>query len=179
MFVTRLLISLFEFFMSVAMSVLVVYVTYRVFILANTDFDGEEQIKKGNVAVAVLTASIMVASSWIIQKGLESVSSLFKLYMTTPIRDMESQWQLPLLAFAHLFMAFVLAVVTISFSLRIFGRLGRRMELGKELYKGNVAVGILLSSVVLVVSMYISEGVGSLAKALLPQPSIGRVQILK
>ena len=179
MFLTRLIISLFEFFLSTAMSILVVYVTYRIFILANRDFDGEEHIKNGNVAVAVLVAAIMVGSSLIIQKGLYPVVSLFRLYMTTPIRESAHYWQLPLIAIAHLLLAFFVAVLAISFSLRMFGKLTTRMKEGQELARGNVAVGVLLASVVLVISMYISDGVSSLSKALLPQPSIGRIQILK
>jgi hypothetical protein len=42
-----------------------------------------------------------------------------------------------------------------------------------------MAVGILLSSVVLVASMYVGEGVSALSKALVPQPSIGHIQILR
>jgi hypothetical protein len=40
-------------------------------------------------------------------------------------------------------------------------------------------VGILLSSVVIVATLYVAEGVGALSKALVPQPSIGRIQVLK
>lgn len=179
MFFTRLVVSLFEFFLSVSMSVAVVYVTYRAFIITNTDFDGEEEIKKGNVAVAVLVGGILLASSLIIQKGLYPVVSLFRLYLTTPIQQSLSQWQFILLAVAHLLLVFVVAVLTISFSLRLFGKMTTKMKEGVELYKGNVAVGILLASVVLVVAMYISEGVSSLSKSLLPQPSIGKIQIMK
>jgi uncharacterized membrane protein YjfL (UPF0719 family) len=177
MFITRVFVSLFEFVFSAVISVLVVYVTYRVFILANTDFDGEEQIQKGNIAVAILTAAIMVSSSWIIQQGLDSCKSLFKMYMTTPVG--EGAVNLALLGVTHLVMAFLLAVVTISGALRLFGRLGRRMHLGAELQKGNIAVGILLAGVVVVVSAYMTDGVSSLAKSLLPQPSIGHVSIMK
>lgn len=179
MFITRLLVSLFEFGLSVLMSVLVLFVTYRVFIRANRDFDGEEEIKKGNAAVGILTAAILLGSSLIIQKGLYPITSLFRLYLTTPLHQSVSQWQLSLLALAHLFLVFVLAVFSISFALRLFGKLTTRMQEGSELQKGNVAVGVLLAGVVLVVSFYISDGVGSLSKALIPQPSIGKIQVLK
>ncbi|MBI4051194.1 MAG: DUF350 domain-containing protein [Elusimicrobia bacterium] len=153
--------------------------TYRAFIITNTDFDGEEEIKKGNVAVAVLVGGILLASSLIIQKGLYPVVSLFRLYLTVPIQQSLESWQFILLALAHVLMVFVVAILTISFSLRLFGKMTTKMKEGVELYKGNVAVGILLASVVLVVAMYISEGVSSLSKSLLPQPSIGKIQIMK
>jgi uncharacterized membrane protein YjfL (UPF0719 family) len=179
MFSTRVVVSIFELFFSATVSVLVVYVTYRIFILANTDFDGEEQIMKGNVAVAILTVAMMISASSIIQKGVESIESLFLIYMSTPVRDSFPWWKMGLLAFAHLFMSFFLAVITISFSLRLFGRLGRRMHLGQELEKGNVAVGILLAGAIFIVSNLVAEGVSSLSRSLMPQPSIGRIEIMK
>ena len=42
-----------------------------------------------------------------------------------------------------------------------------------------VAVGIVLASVVLLVSMFIGEGVSSLSKSLIPQPSIGKVRVMR
>ena len=45
MFTPRLLTSFFEFFLSVLMSGFIIYITYRVFIKANTDFDMVAEIK--------------------------------------------------------------------------------------------------------------------------------------
>ncbi|MBI4424294.1 MAG: hypothetical protein HY554_11230, partial [Elusimicrobia bacterium] len=67
-----------------------------------------------------------------------------------------------------------------SFSLRVFGRLTRSyMKAGKELEKGNVAVGLLLAGVVFIVGMYIGDGVEALAKALVPQPGFGSVRVME
>jgi uncharacterized membrane protein YjfL (UPF0719 family) len=179
MFVTRVLISLFEFLLAVVMSGMVIYLTYRVFIKANPDFDMEEEIKKGNVAVGTLVGAILFAASTILHRGMDSVVSLFRLHMTTPSEGGYPLWQLVLMGIGHLTMSMVLAVLTISITLRLFGRMTTKMEEGKELQRGNMAVGILLSSVVLVASMYVGEGVSALSKALVPQTSIGRIQILR
>ncbi|MBI4370317.1 MAG: DUF350 domain-containing protein [Elusimicrobia bacterium] len=178
-FVTRLLISVFELAASVIIAVFVIFVSYRIFIRANTDFDEEEEIKKGNVAVGILLAAIMVASAMIIQKGLYPIMSMIRIYLTSPVNQTFTQWQVPVFALAHFMMVFGLAVGTISFSLRLYGRLTRHVQEGKELQKGNPAVGMVLGAVVIIVAMYVGDGIGSLAKALVPQPSIGRIQILK
>jgi uncharacterized membrane protein YjfL (UPF0719 family) len=148
MFVTRVLISLFEFLLAVVMSGMVIYLTYEVFIKANPDFDMELEIKKGNVAVGTLVGSILFAASTILHRGMDSVVSLFRLHMTSPSDGGFALWQLALMGVGHLTMSMVLAVLTISITLRLFGRLTKKMQEGKELEKGNMAVGILLSSVV-------------------------------
>lgn len=179
MFLIRVLVSLFEFLLAVIMSGTVIYVTYRTFIKANPDFDMEDEIKKGNVATGLLVGTILICASVFLHKGMESVISMFRLYMHAPEAATLRLWHMALLGLGHLTLAMFLAVVTISVTLRLFGRYTRRMQEGKELQKGNVAVGILLSSVVIVATMYVSDAVGGISKALVPQPSIGRIQVLK
>lgn len=179
MFATRLLVSLFEFFTTAALSVLVVYVNYRLFHYTNPDYDHEEEIKKGNTAVAILLAALLYASGLMVQKGIYPVVSLFRLYMTTPLENVLSPWQMALYALAHVGLAFLISTATLSCSLRFYGWLTKDVRNAEELRQNNVAVGVMLAAVVLVVAMYMSEGMGSLSKSLIPQPSIGKVRIMR
>jgi uncharacterized membrane protein YjfL (UPF0719 family) len=180
MFNTRLLVSIFEFLLSVVMSGLIIYLTYRVFIKANPDFNMEEAIKKGNTAVGTLVGAILFAASMILQKGLETVVSMFRMHISAPGESTVSLGKLALISTAHLGIAMLLAVITISVTLRLFGKLVRNhMKPGEELQKGNLAVGIVLAAVVLVAAMYVGEGVSSISKALVPQPSIGQIEIMQ
>lgn len=180
MFTTRVLVSFFEFLLSVLMSGIIIYITYRVFIKANPDFDMEAEIKKGNVAVGTLVSVIMLSSSIILQKALGSVVSMFRLYVSSPGDSSLGLGKLILLCLGHLGLALVLSVITVSITLRLFGRLVRpRMNAGQELEKGNLAVGLVLASAVFIACMFVSEGVSAISKALVPQPSIGRIEIMK
>jgi uncharacterized membrane protein YjfL (UPF0719 family) len=179
MFFTRVLISLCQFALAVVMSGVVIALTYRIFVHANPDFDMQDEIKKGNTAVGALVASIVFAASMILQQGMSAVVSMVRLHLAAPGQTPFEPWQMATLAVAHLTIALALALMTISVTLRLFGKLARPLQAGKELEKGNMAVGILLSSVVLISAMYVGEGVSALSKALVPQPTMGRVQILK
>ena len=180
MFTTRVLVSFFEFMLAVIMSGLIIYLTYRVFIKANPDFNMEEEIKKGNVAVGTLVGAILFAASMILQKGLGSVVSMFRMHISAPGESTLGLGKLALISAAHLGLSMVLAVITISVTLRLFGRLVRsHMRPGEELQKGNLAVGIVLASVVLIASLYVGEGVSAISKALGPQPSIGQIEIMR
>lgn len=180
MFFTRVLVSLFEFTLAVLMSGVAIAYTYKVFVRANPDFDMGEQIRKGNVAVGVLMAAILVSASMIMKEGLSSVVSMFRLHMTAPGQTGFTVPQLILISLSHLVVALIVAVMTISVTLRLFGKLTRsQLHAGQELEKGNVAVGIVLAAVVIVASLYVGEGVSALSKALVPQPSMGRVQTLR
>lgn len=176
MFLPRVLTSMMHFTLMVVMSGAVIFITYRVFIKANPDFDMEKKIKEGNIAVGLLVGTILYSASSILMAGADSSIHMMRMHMLAPADDGPSALKLAGLILAHLSVSMLLAVFSISVTLRMFGRLTKEMEEGKELEKGNIAVGILLSSVVLVSSIYIKDGVGALSKALTPQPSIGRIE---
>ena len=178
MFTTRVVVSLFDFILMVVMSAFVIALTYRIFVKANPDFHMGAEIKKGNVAVGILMAAILVSASYILMAGTESSINMFRMHMLAPGED-ESLIRILCLMVAHLAISMMLAVVSISVTLRMFGRLERELRAGKELQAGNVAVGILLAAVVVISSMYVREGVSALSKALTPQHSIGLIQVEK
>lgn len=177
MFATRVIVSLFDFALMVVMSAFVIAITYRIFIKANPDFHMGEEIKKGNTSVGILVSFILLSASYILMAGTESSINMFRMHMLAPSEENESVLKIIGLILAHLSVSMILAVISISVTLRMFGRLERELHAGKELQKGNLAVGVLLGAVVLISSMYVREGVSALSKALTPQPSIGRVQM--
>ncbi len=179
MFNIRIWISVFEFILAVVMTGLVIVITYKIFIRANPDFDMEAEIKKGNAAVGILVATILYCASMMLHKGMETVISMFRLYMSSPAESNVGIVKLIFISLGHLAISMILAVITISVTLRLFGKLDKKLQAGKELEKGNVAIGILLSSVVLIASLYVGEGIGAVSRALVPQPSMGQIEIMR
>jgi len=181
MVMKRFLFSIFEFVFQLGLASLVVYLTYRVQVISNIDFDEEVEIKKGNAAVGIMLAANMIASAMIIQKGFQPVLSLWRIHLLTHLQHGPdiSHWRIIVYPMGQIFLVFILAALIIMFSLRVFGKLSSHMHLGKELRKGNVAVGILLGSVVLVMAFYVSDGVSALSRSMIPRVDIGRVQILE
>jgi uncharacterized membrane protein YjfL (UPF0719 family) len=183
MFLIRLLVSLFELALMVIMSGVIIYVIYRIFIKANRDFDMEEEIAQGNVAVGILVSTIMVSAALLLEKGLAASVGMFKLSISVPDDISLPLWQTGLLTLCHLALTLSIALFTVSATLRLFGKMARninpRMRLGEHLKNGNIAVGILLSAVVFIATHYVGEGVSALTKALVPQPTIGKIEIMK
>lgn len=178
MYITRVLVSLFEFALTVVMSVLILYVNTVSMSRMHKDYNEFEELKKQNVAVAILLASLLFSTALMVQKGIGPVISLVRLYFLTPHDEGFALWKMALFSVSQFVLVFVLALFTVSFALRFYSKLTADLHEGDELKKGNVAVGIVLAAVVLVVAMYVSEGIGAVTKALVPQPSIGRVQIM-
>ncbi|MBI5594563.1 MAG: hypothetical protein HY928_00590 [Elusimicrobia bacterium] len=177
----KVAVSVGELIVTVVMAVLVVFVTYRALIHANTDFDEDQEIIKGNLSVGLLVAALLLASANIMHQAFKPVADTLHLCLSNPLAQESNQGAMVLYALGNLALAFVIVVFTLSFSLRVFGRLTRTKETrpGKELERGNVAVGVILSSFVLIVSLFVGEGVSSISKALIPRPNVGRMHIMR
>jgi uncharacterized membrane protein YjfL (UPF0719 family) len=183
MFYLRLLVSLFELGLMILLSGVIIYVIYRVFVKANPEFDMEDEILKGNVAVGTLVSSILVSAALMLRQGVGASIGMFRLSVSAPADVSFPLWQTALLTLGHLTLTLCLAVFTISITLRLFGRMVKSLKpelrLGEQLQRGNLAVGILLSAVVFIATLYVGEGVSALTKALVPQPRVGTIQIMK
>lgn len=173
--VTVILLALFEFLLTAALSVLVVFVNYRLLIVTNRDYDAEEEIRKDNKGVAMLLAGLVLSGGLIVKEGIYPVMNIVRLYFTTPDPEF-SALQMVLLAAGHVLLVFVVATFTLSLSLRFWGKLTPTVRNGEELKRGNFSVGIVLTGVVLVVALFMSEGISRLTKSLIPQPSMGQVE---
>jgi len=172
---TSVALALFEFALSAGLGLLVVYVNYRLFIVTNRDYDAEIEMKKNNLGAGILLAALLIAGGLIVREGVYPVTNLVRLYVTSPV-DYVNGWQLALLILGHLGLVFIVAVYTISLTLRFWGRMTKKLKLGEELKHGNMAVGVVLAGVVTVMALFVSDGVSRLTKSLIPQPSIGHVE---
>lgn len=179
--ILKVVVSVGELIATVVMAVLVVFATYRALIKANTDFDEDVEIIKGNLSVGALVAALLLASANIMHQAFKPVADTIHVALASPLAGQSDKLRLALYALGNLALAFVIVVLTLSFSLRVFGRLARTKDTrpGKELERGNVAMGIILASFVLIVSMFVGEGVSAISKAIIPRPNVGRMRIMQ
>ncbi|MBI5242822.1 MAG: hypothetical protein HY922_03940 [Elusimicrobia bacterium] len=173
--------SVIEFVLAAVMAVVVVYFTLRALIRTNTDFNEDKALLQGNTAVGLLIAALLIGSANIMYRAFEPATDLLRQYLTNAAMREMGLWRLLLGTVGNLVLAFFIVVATMSLSLRLFGRLVRteKMRAGAELEKGNVAVGILLATVVAIVSIFVGDGVKALSKVVLPVPAAGAMRILR
>jgi len=181
---TRLLISLFELALMVVMSGVLVTLIYWGLRKATREIDIQEGIRKGNAAVGIVAATLMISVALLLEKGLGASVSTFRLAMATPEEMAVPLWVAGLLIVAHTVLSLALGIATISMTFRLAGWLTRKIDPRMPYYRklladGNIAAGLLISSVVLITAIYVGEGISAVTKALVPQPSIGTIQIME
>jgi uncharacterized membrane protein YjfL (UPF0719 family) len=139
---------------AIIFAVLALYIASNVLGRLTKQFKEWEEIKKGNVAVAIYMAGIFISIATIIGPG---VTGLFiRLDILAII------W-----GFVQLVIALALAVAAQYAGLSVLGKLTKGIDEWSELQKGNVAVGLIMASVVIAIAAVVSQGVASLLTALL------------
>lgn len=180
--VMHVLLGLFELVLTVTMAVGVVFVNYQIAIRTNPDYDTEQELQKANMGVAILLASCLVSAGLIVKSGLLPVVSMLRLAITSRGAYLPGSTAI-LIAVIQIVLVFVTAVISISFSLRLFGRLTRRIKEGRELQMGNPAVGTILAAVVFVVALFVSDSMSGLTRSLVPETplgnTVGTIQIMR
>ena len=175
---TRILLSLFEFLLTIGLAVCVVIVNYRLSIRVYPDYDAEQELKNKNVGIAILLAAGLIASAMIVKNGIFPVVSMVRLAFTSDGAYLPL-WQVAGIAVLQILLVFAASIFSLSVSLRLFGRLTTRIQEGKEMRVGNPAVGIVLGAVILVIGLFVSDSMSGLTKSLVPQAPLGTVEIMR
>ena len=178
MFWTRLAISLIEFFLSALLAVFITFWSYRSFDRFNHCYDAQKEIYKGNVAVAVLMAALMYGTAMIMRESIYPVIGIVTVWFTSDGESARSLFTMVSYALGHLIFGFLLSIGCVQMAMRLFGWLNRGIDEDKEIAKGNVSVAVIVSAVILIVSMFMQQGVGALTKSLIPQPELGTLRIM-
>jgi uncharacterized membrane protein YjfL (UPF0719 family) len=117
------------------------------------EIDEWEEIKKGNAAVAIYMAGIFISVAVIIGPG---IIGLFRTLNIVGIA----------IGFIQLIIALVLAMVMQYIGLSVLNKLTKGVNEWVELKNGNIAIGIMMASIVIAVSAIVARGVESLIAAL-------------
>ncbi|HAH08153.1 MAG TPA: hypothetical protein DCM05_16785 [Elusimicrobia bacterium] len=175
---TQLILAFAEFALSFGLSALVIILTYRGFLRLMPHMNGEEEIRKGNAAVAIMLGSLMIGSALILQQAIYPVIGILMVSLTSEGLGAKDYLLMAGYALGHLVFGFLISVACVQIALKFFKKLTGSMDEDGEIRKGNVPIAIVLASVVLVLSMFMKEGVSAMTKTLIPEPKLGSLQIL-
>ena len=142
------------------------------------EVDEWKEIRKGNVAVAIYMAGVIISVSFIVQPGIKlflDALSLDVFQAVSVVVALEA-------AILRLVTAFVVAMVVQFIALEIVGRIHRlfgSINAWAELEKGNVGVGILMGAILAVIGILLSGEMSSILDLIRSNvPEILRASIL-
>jgi len=141
-----------------------VYLGIWMFDKLTDGIDEMKEIKKGNVAVAILLGAIILSIASVVEGGVQGLTQS----IIPGLAPMELAAAI-LIGVVNLIMGVILAVLAIYVAVSILDKITVGIDEFKELKRGNIAVAIMMSAVVFAVSIVIRGAVMSMASVLSPQ----------
>ena len=132
-------------------------------LLGGIDIWGE--IKKRNIAIALVTAGVVVSYTGVIGTGIESMTKPIVGLISVDARAWLGALTGIVASLAQLLIAVTVASLAITVTFKVLDRLTKDIDEKTELAAGNIAVGALYCGVLIGVSQVVQGAVGGVGIA--------------
>ena len=162
--------------LSFMLALLATYGSFRVFDKLTRTIDEVAELKANNVSVSILMAAMLLSSAIILKAAITPAISTLQTYL---YQGMTGVSLLKVIGFAagYVVAALILAIVTVWLAIRCFLGLTRDLDELDEIKKNNTAVAVLLAAVIVIMGLFLADGIGSLLKALIPFPAVEEIKV--
>jgi len=171
------LFGLIEFILTIALSFVLVFLSYRFFLILTPHFDEEAQLKKKNVSIGIALGSVLLGEAVIIKQAIYPVMAVIQLYALGDHKGAPHFLETLSLSCGFVIATAILAIVSIYFCFWLFNMLTPRINQFDEIKNGNTAVAVFMALFVVGICLLLSSGISALARSLIPFPQIGSIPL--
>lgn len=171
------LLSIVEFLGAIVLVVGAVYSSHRLFLLL-LPFERDAHLARDNRAVGLVLSTLLVAHGFVLLRAFSPVRFLFRAHLLGPGGAELSLPTLIGIAALHLGFSFVVALFAMWLAVHLFDWLTGDLDHIQAIRDGNISVALVLAGVIIVVALFLAQGIGTLSTALLPQPGFGQIEQL-
>ena len=172
-----LITGIVQVFLSLIIAVMLVYLASKIFRKLISGINETEELKRNNVAVAILNGSIVLALILVVKKSIESSVTIFGNTLRNPDTVYSNYMQTGLIMIGHILLGGIIAFAAIYTALQIFIRLTGDLDELKEIKESNTAVGILLGIIIVSMALLLQPGVDTILNSLIPFPPVSLIDI--
>jgi len=177
MSVQQVIFGLLEFLVSILISFVLVFGSYRFILVVTKRFDEEQQLKKKNISVGLVLGSILLGEALVVKQALYPVMAIIQLFVLGQERSPGNFAKVLLNSLGYVVLAGVLAIVCVLFCFWLFNRLTPRIDHYEEIKNNNIAVALLMALFIVAICLLMSAGVSGFVRALIPFPEIGSIPL--
>jgi uncharacterized membrane protein YjfL (UPF0719 family) len=138
----------------------------------------DEEIRRGNLAAAVLEASALVAFGILVQHAVSATFSAMDLMYRGHELAPPMLGRFLVYGLIHVGVSLVVGTGALAMGTWIFGRLTRGVDELAEVRKGNVAPALILGAVMVVMALVTAPGLQTALDGLLPLPTLQRDEMV-
>ena len=173
----QIIFGLLEFLVSIFISFILIFGSYRLLLVLTPHFDDERQLKKKNTSTGLVLGSILVGEAIVVKQAIYPVMAVIQIFITGEEKRIPGFLKMLGYSVGYVLLAGILAIVCIIFSLWLFDKLTPRIKQYDEIKENNIAVALFMALFIVAVCMLISSGVSGLTRALIPFPEVGSIPL--
>ncbi len=166
-----------QIFLSLLIAITIIYLASKIFRNLISGINETEELKKNNVAVAILNGSIILALILVIKKSIESAVTIFGNTLRNPDTVFSNYLESGVIMIGHIMLGGIIAFSAIYIALQIFIRLTKDLDELKEIKENNTAVGILLGIIIVSMALLLQPGLDTILNSLIPFPPVSLIDI--
>lgn len=174
--ISSLLAGLIAFGCSVLLSVVLVFVTFRVNVAVTMRLDEDALLLAGNRSVAIVLGATILCQAILLRHAVFPIMVLVRDLFLMPSNFGGVAWVILYCGLCFLIIS-VVCVGAVAGASWLFRRLARQIPEHQELLRDNVAVAIFFAMVLLSITLVINEGMYDLSRSLIPYPDSGVLRL--
>jgi uncharacterized membrane protein YjfL (UPF0719 family) len=113
-----------------------------------------KELEEGNAAVAILMVGVVLAIAIVIRSGIASLVEI-------PSFNIDYAWNV-VWGFSQMILSVVLSIVSIYLALWVLKRFMEGKDIIKDIKEGNIAMGIVISGIVISIALIIEISVAGI-----------------
>lgn len=144
--------------LSIVLGIFVIFLGFRIFSKLSIGIDEEEELQSNNIAVAILSGSLIFALGYMMKSSIYPlIQSFFNILFYRKEGIVTA-----LIGFGFLLLQFLLTLIISMGSLWIgvksFTWLTKNLDEFEEIRNNNIAVAIFMSAIIITMALFLQEG---------------------
>jgi uncharacterized membrane protein YjfL (UPF0719 family) len=134
--------------------------------------DAVEDLRKGNIAAGIVHAASLLALGLLVQHAIQATSDAVDLTVRTHPFQPIMVGKLALFALLHVVLSLGVGTAVLALGVLLFDRMTPGLDELAEVRKGNVALALVLSAILLVIALLTAPGLQATLNGLIPFPQL-------
>ncbi len=158
--------------LSLIMGIFILFIGFKMFSGLSKNINEENEIKNNNIAVAILSGSFIFAMGIMMRSSVNPlIQSIFRaiFYNDSGISGVMGQLSIALLQFIA---SLVISIISLWFGVKGFTWLTKNIDEFDEIQKNNIAVAILMASIIITLSLFLQNGLEKLLQVVQFTPGL-------
>ncbi|MEM4133604.1 MAG: DUF350 domain-containing protein [Candidatus Micrarchaeia archaeon] len=162
-----IIIFLLQIFIGILFAVLSVYLGLRFYDKMTKGIDEIKELKKGNIAVAIILASLILSIGNIVKQGVAQFDNILLRGVSIPLFIISF-----IMAIIQLGVVVLIAILAIYVAIRVLDSMTVGIDELGEIKNGNIAVAIIVAAVIYLVSLVVSSAIADINNLSIFKPEI-------